>query len=831
MTAYRAFLEAKRPTAPDAGVSIEPAAVHPVCKPHQRDLIRWGVRGGQRAYFCRFGLGKSIMQLETGRLVLEHAGGAGVIVAPLGMRIDFAIDAAKVDLELPFIRTTEELRPQGLHLTNYESVREGKLSLEGLTFLSLDEASVLRDLGSKTFREFYRRTQRIPFRYVATATPAPNDYIEILNYAMVLGIMDIGEAKTRFFRRNAEKSDALTLHPHKEREFWEWVHTWAVFLQRPSDLGYSDEGYELPPIDIRWHAVGTKHDSAGTEKDGQGRLLHDPALGVSAAAAAKRASLPDRIAKVRALVEARPDEHVMIWHDLEAEREALEAAVPGIRTVYGTQDLDERDALVIGFARGEIPRLAAKPVMLGSGPNLQHHCAWAVFAGVGFKFNDFIQSIHRFYRFQQGQPVRVDIVFAESEAEIVKDLKRKWKQYDAAMARMAEIIRRHGLASVAPHEQLTRSLGVERQEYFTDGMYLVNADACEEVPRRETDSVDLVVTSIPFSTQYEYTPSYHDFGHTDDEAHFWRQMDFLSPELLRVLRPGRILAVHVKDRVRPGGYDGRSFQSVAPFHASGILHFQQHGFVYLGMITVVTDVVRENNQTYRLGWTEQCKDGTRMGVGLPEYVLLFRKAPSDPTSGYADERVEKTKAEYSRARWQLDAHGFWRSSGNRLLTPEDLVGRPWKEVFRRFREMTLSTVYDHEGVVAIAEGLDAAGQLPPDFMLLQPASIDDEVWTDVTRMRTLNTAQSAAGREKHLCPLQFDIVDRLITRFSNPGDVVMDPFSGLGTVPLRALALGRSGYGVELNPRYWKDSVSYARAAAERRATPTLFDLLEEPAA
>lgn len=236
-------------------------------------------------------------------------------------------------------------------------------------------------------------------------------------------------------------------------------------------------------------------------------------------------------------------------------------------------------------------------------------------------------------------------------------------------------------------------------------------------------------------------------------------------------------------------------------------------------------IVRENNQTYRLGWTEQCKDGSRMGVGLPEYVLLFRRPPTDPSNGYADERVTKTKEQYTRGRWQFDAHGFWRSSGDRLLGPEELRRIPVNVIFKMFRQHSKERIYDFEDDVAIAEALEAEGMLPPDFMLLPPQSHHPDVWTDVTRMRTLNGTQAARGREMHLCPLQFDIVDRLITRFSSPGEIVLDPFSGLGTVPLRAVALGRRGLGVELNPAYHADAVWYLQHAAREAETPTLFDL------
>jgi hypothetical protein len=228
-------------------------------------------------------------------------------------------------------------------------------------------------------------------------------------------------------------------------------------------------------------------------------------------------------------------------------------------------------------------------------------------------------------------------------------------------------------------------------------------------------------------------------------------MDFLTPELLRVLQPGRIAAIHVKDRIVPSGLTGLGFQTVYPFHMRVTDHFMKHGFAYMGMKTIVTDVVRENNQTYRLGWTEQCKDGTKMGVGMPEYLLIFRKPPTDNSNGYADLPVVKSKDKYRLSKWQVDAHGFERSSGDRLMDPEELKQLTHQQIFRLFRDYSLHEVYDFEHHVEIGQTIYEHGRLPVTFMLLQPQSWSPEVWTDITRMRTLNGAQSAKGKEMHLC--------------------------------------------------------------------------------
>lgn len=235
---YRLFLEDKAVAAPATGFHVELDDLHPWLKPHVRAIVQWGLAGGCRAYFTAYGLHKTSMQLETGRQVLLRHGGEGLIVAPLGVRLEFMADAATMGIELVFIRTDAEIQPGKLHLTNFESVREGKITPARFIFASLDEADVLRSYGSKTFQEFLPAFAPVRFRFVATATPSPNRYKELIHYAGFLGVMDTGQALTRFFQRNSEKANDLTLYPHKEDEFWLWLSTWAIFLQKPSDLGF-----------------------------------------------------------------------------------------------------------------------------------------------------------------------------------------------------------------------------------------------------------------------------------------------------------------------------------------------------------------------------------------------------------------------------------------------------------------------------------------------------------------------------------------------------------------------------------------------------------------
>lgn len=335
---YRSFLEAKLAISQHSGFAVPADSIHPMLKPHQRDIVRWALLGGRRAVFAAFGLGKSFMQLEIMRQIVRKEGGLQLIIAPLGVRQEFKADAAKLGMGLEFIRRDEEISVPGLYLTNYESVRDGRLHVEHFNAASLDEASVLRSFGSLTYQTFLTLFESVKYRFVATATPSPNRYKELIHYAGFLGVMDTGQALTRFFKRDSTQANNLTLYPHMEREFWLWVNSWAVFLQKPSDLGYSDEGYDLPKLHVHYHKVTTGLPQA-CDKHGQLQLVDNAAMGLQAASRVKRSSLSARLAKMRDILDAAPGEHCIIWHDQEAERHAIKRTVPTVVDIHGGMDL------------------------------------------------------------------------------------------------------------------------------------------------------------------------------------------------------------------------------------------------------------------------------------------------------------------------------------------------------------------------------------------------------------------------------------------------------------------------------------------------------------
>ena len=525
--------------------------------------------------------------------------------------------------------------------------------------------------------------------------------------------------------------------------------------------------------------------------------------------------------------------------------------------MYGSQDLEKRENLIVSFQDKAYQILATKPVIAGSGCNFQHWTHRNVFLGVGYKFKDFIQSIHRTYRFMQGYPVEVHIIYSESEDHIVTTLKEKWAKHDKLTAKMQGIVQEYGLSKKALTDSLERVLGITRREKEQELFTAVNNDNVLETQKMASDSVDLVVTSIPFDNHYEYTEVVNDFSFNDNDfaspltSGFWKQMDYLTPELLRITKPGRKAVIHVKDRILYSYQVDHGLTSTFPFSDETVMHFIKHGWVYEGRRTIVTDVVRENNSTYRLGYSEMSKDSSKMGSGLPEYLLTFRKPNTDQSKQYADERIIKIKYDqadkqfecgncghagksleldfdfveaeklytkyqcpecgqyllfYSRAKWQIDAHSFWQSNGN-ILIPQN-----W---------------YDYDFHTAKMEAMDFKGNLSASYLQEPPESLSDYVWDDIVFMQCLNSNQSRRKVTNHVCPLPLDIVRRAIILYSNFGETVLDPFAGLFTVPYLAIQLGRNGYGIELNADYYNDGLIYCQEAEQKKLAPTLFDLLK----
>jgi DNA modification methylase len=1013
---YSEFLKAKVVIAEKFGIDTSDINYTEKLFPHQRDIVSFCLEGGRRAIFASFGLGKTFMQLEIAKQLIKIHQKPFLIVCPLGVSGEFKRDNRKLGtgLQIDYITDTDDFENANvqIYLTNYERIRKGDINPELFCGVSFDEASILRNLQTETTNYVLKHFKQVPFRFVATATPTPNDFIEILNYADYLGVISRGHALTRFFQRDSTKAGQLKLYENKKKEFWQWVSTWAAFINKPSDLGYDDTGYDLPELNIIDHCIKydikaqpvnkwgepilfkdmsksllevsrekrdsltsrcqwalkviLQHESEAISKDFQGKeqlserllpetqgnlvgkttpeeqsqLLKEKAgiqcekqkMGIGQSGSDERVaekepavskvesipqkSLPDEQIKNQRASEGeqtteglwdnsssisnyvggstgqvldmranecgisaeskrqpgggslpqdkesswlamsplqrstrtvsgeysnnaksnRLSQQLIIWCDLNAEQHLIEKMLTanGISyvSIFGRDTSSSRESKMDSWRNNEVDVFLSKLSMFGCGINMQQ-ASLMVYAGITYKFHEFIQGIHRCYRFGQKQTVNVHLIYTENEYEVMKTLRAKWSKHIELNNQMIALVKENGLNANLIKSQMERQLFEGGRKISYDHVTLYNNDTVvvhsdkKEMP---DNSVDMILTSIPFGDHYEYSDNYNDFGHNHGNENFFKQMDFLTPNLLRVLKPGRVAAIHVKDRIRYSYQNGTSFTTIADFSGQTVAHFIKHGFYLMGKITVTTDVVAENNQTYRLGWTEQCKDASKMGCGMPEYVLLFRKAPTHADNSYGDFPVTKEKSDYTKALWQLDAHAYQRSNGDRFLTKEELEKLDLGKIAKAWKKLNESEIYDFREHLRVCEDLDDIEKLSSTFMTLPVHSNNDMVWSDVNRMNTLNAKQVNGKKEKHICPLQFDIIERLINRYSMKGELIDDPFGGLFSTPYKALELERRAVSVELNSEYFYDGLYYIKAKLHKLSIPTLFDTIKESA-
>jgi hypothetical protein len=828
---YQDFLESKIIAAAQYGVDVYPNQLSDILMNHQSVIVPWCISGGRRAIFASFGLGKTLMQLEIAKQVIQITGKPFIICMPLAVVGEFKRDneMLQTGYELEYITDTDAVTDYALkiYVTNYERVRKGDIDPAKFGGVSFDEASILRNLKTETTNFVLQYFKVINYRFVATATPTPNDFIDILNYADFLGVIDRGHALTRFFQRDSQHAGQLKLYENKKDEFWKWVSTWAVFINKPSDLGFDDTGYNLPKMHLHEVEINNDTDEVIVNKAGKIVLFKDTTKSLVDVSREKSSSIDKRVDKAFEIVTANPGKRFILWHHLEAERIALERKFKDFNavSVYGSQTNAIKEKHLIDFSEGKYDLLITKPQIAGSGCNFQHACHNMIFVGIDYKFNDFIQAIHRIFRFRQLFECNVWILHTNHEVHVLKAIKTKWAKHIELNTEMINLVREYGLNADKIKADMKRKIFANVRSAVIGDATVFNNDCVVEWEKKADNSVGLNLSSWPFGDHYEYSDNYNDFGHNHGNDKFFEQCNFLTPHLYRTLMPGRIMAVHVKDRIRYSYQNGTSFTSISDFSGDCVRHCREHGFHLVGKITVTTDVVRENNQTYRLTWGEQRKDATKMGVGLPEYVLLFRKPPSSSDNAYADDPVVKKIDDYLLSLWQLDAHAYWKSDGNRLLTAVELSKMDVQAISRWWKKYDQSAIYNFQNHLQVCETLTQQDKLSKLFMTLPPHSTNELVWTDINRMNTLNANQVNRKKEKHICPLQLDIIERLIYRFTNKGDEVADPFGGLFSTAYKALELGRKAFSTELNPDYYDDGLFYLKSIEYKINVPKLFDL------
>lgn len=424
LTPYEQFLAQKAISDPMTGLTEIPEL--PECLfPHQRDIVTWALRRGRAALFAGTGLGKSLMELAWADALIRAKGGMVLLFAPLAVAAQMLREAEKFGIAARAVTCQMDCGP-GINITNYQKLAHFDLSQ--FIGIILDESSILKNESGHYRNALVEAAAQIPFRLAATATPAPNDFMELGNHAEFLGVMKYTDMLATFFIHDGGETQKWRLKGHAENDFWKWMASWSVMLRKPSDLGYPNDGYDLPPLKYEMHIVKSDHDNWAGDT-----MFPMQAATLSERITARRDSVADRVARAASIT---PDDRPFVWWtNLNSEAEALAKAIPGAANLHGGLNDDRKEEIIADFLDGRTRVLISKPSICGFGLNFQH-CADTGFVGLNDSWEQFYQAVRRFWRFGQNKPVTAHIIAAETEGATVANIRRKEADADRMAAAM-----------------------------------------------------------------------------------------------------------------------------------------------------------------------------------------------------------------------------------------------------------------------------------------------------------------------------------------------------------------------------------------------------------
>ena len=627
---YQTFLESKRGTLPATGRAIKASSINPLLFQFQADLVRWSVRKGRAALFADTGLGKTFMQLEWARLVGAKR---ALIVAPLSVARQTAREAEKLGLTVAYVRTQAEVGKRGIYITNYEMVEHFDAAEFGAVVL--DESSILKSLDGVTRKLLTDMFADTPYRLCCTATPAPNDIAEIANHAEFLGIMSRADMLAMFF---VHDDSGWRLKKHAKAAFYRWLASWGMSVRKPSDLGYSDDGYILPGLEIAPVFVDANYRPAD-------KLFFMGLQGIQERTQVRKATLEARVAHAAALVNASTEQW-LVWCGLNDESEALAAAIPGAVEVKGSDDPDSKAAALEAFQDGATRVIITKAKIAGFGLNFQN-CHHMAFVGMSDSWEAYYQCIRRCYRFGQTETVTAHIILSEAEHEIYTNVMGKEKEAKAMSDQLIANVQefeREEIGSAQPAEDY------QTGEAHGDGWRLLLGDSTERLRELADNSIDLSVFSPPFMSLYTYSPTERDLGNSKNEIEFFGHFDFIIRELLRVTKPGRNVCVHVAQVPAMLARDG--YIGLKDFRGKTINAFDVGGFIYHGEVCIDKDPQAQAIRTKAksLLFTQLRKDASWLRPALADYILVFRKPGENAVPVHPD-LTNEDWIEWARPIW------------------------------------------------------------------------------------------------------------------------------------------------------------------------------------
>lgn len=721
---YEEFLEKKRVSDQPSG--FEPKVLNSQLFDFQKDITRWALCRGRAAIFADCGLGKTLCQLEWAHQVCVNTLGKCLILTPLAVSYQTVEEGKKFRIKVKLCRSNEDVI-HGVNVTNYEKLEHFNCSQ--FNAVVLDESSILKNYSGKFRNKIIEVFAKTPYRLACTATPAPNDYMELGNHAEFLGVMSRAEMLSMFFVHDGGETSKWRLKGHAESEFWKWLSSWAVYIRKPSDLGYPDEGFKLPELKIIRHRL---HSDIPTD----GYLFAVPGESLNDQRAIKRASIDQR-AKVCADLVNSNNETWLIWCELNSESGVLVRSIDGAVEIRGSDDPQKKECALLDFSYGRVRRLVTKASIAGHGMNYQM-CHNMAFVSLSHSFESFYQATRRCWRFGQERPVNVHIITMDTEDPIVENINRKEQEAN----RMAESLVEH--MSELNKENLK---GTKRTEstYKEDlasgqGWSMMLGDCVDLCAGFDKDYFDYSIFSPPFASLYTYSNSERDMGNCIRYETFSEHFEFLVKELYRIIKPGRLLSFHCMNL--PTSKQAHGVIGIRDFRGDLIRTFQKVGWIFHSEVCIWKDPVTAMQRTKAIGllYKQLRKDSALSRQGIPDYLVTMRKP------GTNAEPITKTHESFPVAVWQ------------RYASP---------------------------------------------------------VWFDINPSKTLQSIREEKD-ERHICPLQLEVVDRALELWTNPDDLVLSPFAGIGSEGYECLKLRRRFVGIELKEAYFNQAVKNLKRACQQ---------------
>ena len=750
MDSYTDFIASKTTTAQATGLATVPE-LNAALFPYQADIVGWALRRGRAAIFADCGMGKTLMQLEWARAVVEATGGNVLILTPLAVGQQTAREAERFGIVARVSR--DGTVHAGITIANYQSLHKFKAS--DFAGVVLDESSILKAFSGKTKRMLVETFAQTPFRLACTATPAPNDHTELGNHAEFLGVLDGSQMLARFFINDTSNSGNYRLKGHAERDFWEWVASWAVCIAKPSDLlprngiPHDDTGFAIPELIVKQETVEIDLARVQSQK---GTLFAMGTLNATDLHSEMRQTADARAQRVADIIAREPGESWTVWCNTNYEADALMARIAGAVEVRGADTDESKEAKMSGFESGLHRVLVTKPMIAGFGMNWQH-CARVAFVGLSYSYEQLYQSLRRSWRFGQPRAVHAYIVTAETELGVLETVLTKQAEHAKMQAAMVAAMRVvQGGADVTAQVEVG-NMEVASSEKWT----AINGDCVVGVTGLAENSVDFAIFSPPFANLYVYTDTPADMGNCDGDAQFFEHFRHLITPMHRAMRPGRIVAIHCKNLVNYAGSSADGMAGIRDFRGDIIRAMTDCGFAFHSEVCIWKCPVTEMQRTKANGLLHKTikRDSTFSRQGMPDYLLMFRKWPANDAEVEMIAPVTHTPADFPVELWQQYA---------------------------------------------------------------------SPVWFDIDQTDVLNVRIAREDKdEKHLCPLQLGVIRRALKLWSNPGDLVLSPFMGIGSEGFVSLQEGRRFVGTELKPSYWKQACANLALAEKGDGQIPLF--------